>query len=700
MPTLTRTHTTPDQFEFQPLGRSTLLNKIYIGFVKDTKDPQNMGRIRVYIPEIGGNAEEEHSWILCRYASPFAGATSIYRNNPGNNYNDSQQSYGMWFGVPDLENEVLVCFINGDPAKGVYFASLFQQNMNHMVPGIPGNNTTNSTPVGEYNKVKDDTNLASPTRPTYSPLADALDLQGLASDTIRGTSDSGARRPSNVSPSSTTLESSGVYGILTPGGSQLVFDDLPTNKFIRLRTQNGAQILIHDTTGEIYMITREGNSWFRMSNEGVVEIYAADDVSIRTEKSLNLRADLDVNIEAGRNLYIKARGDTEADVATDGGGQILMNANAAVHLSSFGDFFVSSMGEMHRTSDGSIYDFAKKDLHSKAGQTVHVQGDDGDIDMKAKGEIHETATNIHFNGVAPTDASGGTAAIAPAEFSIMDNQYVEGKRQTITRTSILYNMPYHEPYDHSSSVNTRSTNGKVQASTSDPDPNVRLVRNGEIVPGQQAPTDIIGTPKAGMDPGIYKGKTYQNGEPVYEKVGPISNDNSLNDPSYYNTSPSGVSYLSRKAEGMLWSISPDPKNQRVTFSVGYGHQLSKEELAGRYVTIKGEKVIVDKGITRAQATDLFAEDLKIYEQRVKRGIRVKITQTQFDALVSFAYNLGDVQGPKINLAKVINSGNWQEVPKEFERYTHDNTGAFVPSLLSRRRAEAQMFMTGVKPPTG
>ena len=667
------------------------MNKIYIGFVKDNRDDQNMGRIRVWIPELCGDPTIEESWFLVRYASPFAGATSVYKNTNNTNWQDTQRSYGMWFVPPDTDNEVLVCFINGDPGRGVWFACLYQQNMNHMVPGIPGNNSGNSTPVVEYNKLQKDVDPNNPTRPAYSPLADQLVEQGLDKDDIRGTSSSGARRSN---PSS-------VYGLLTPGGSQMVFDDgdptgsEPGNKFIRFRTERGVQILLNDNTGEIYMITDSGNNWFRMGSDGTVDIYGAEDINIRSEKSLNLRADLDVNIEAGRNMYVKVRGDSTADATTDGGGILQMNANAEVHLSSFGDFFISSNGEMHRTSDASLYDYSKSGSHYKSAGAVHIQSDGADIDMKAKGEIHETATNIHFNGPPPTDATAATAATAPTEFSILDNAIVDGKRQQITRTSILYNMPYHEPYDHSISTKSGSLDNNVSETDVKTDPSIQLTRKGEIIPNQQKPTNINGTPRKGMDEGIYEGVGFDaNGIPQYKKVSDLTDAAAA---STYTTSESGKSFLKR-TEGIFWIISPDPPKQSTTYGIGYGHQLSKEELNGRYVTINGEKTTLEKGITRPQAEALFSQDVKTRgEDIVKKGITARITQAQFDALVSFAYNTGKMSGT--DLAKAINNGNFEDVPYGFMQYTKSG-GTTNSNLVKRRRQEAQWFLTGTKPPTG
>lgn len=681
MPTLTRTVTSPDQYELQPLGRSTLLNKIYVGFVKDTKDEQHMGRIRVWIPEIGGDPRNESSWLTVTYASPFAGATNVYANTNGKTYLDSQRSYGMWFVPPDLENEVVCCFINGDPGRGVWFACLFQQNMNHMVPGLPGNNSSDGLPVGEYNKVIKETDTKNPKRPEYKPLADALRAQGLDADNVRGIGNSGARRENP----------SAVLGILSPGGSQFVIDDNTVNSFIRLRTQNGAQIMINNTTGEIYMITSQGNNWFSMTSDGTVNLFGTDDINIRSNTNLNLRADLDVNIEAGRNMFVKVRGDSEAEKATDGGGMFKMNANASVHLSSNGEFFQSSAGNMHRLSNASIYDFAGGNANYKATATTNIQSDGADVMIKAKGEIHETATNIHFNGPTATDAAAAIAATVPQEFTIVDNVNTSNGYQKITRQSILYNLPYHEPYDHSEDVKTGITDGNVEKGNPENDPSVQIVRSGELVKNQQIPTDIVqGTPKAGMEPGVYKGVAFDSkGNPVYEKV---STDTGLNPASSYRMSDDGKSWLKKNAEGILWRITPDGKGH---YSIGYGHQLTNLEYNGRYVMIDGNRVNVETVITQRDADALFEQDIKTRgENLVKAGITARLTQSQFDALVSFAYNTGHMAGT--DLAKAINTGNMADVPKGFYNWINSDG---KPKLLGRRRKEASWFLTGVRPPS-
>lgn len=317
---LSRKTVSSKAYDLDTAGRSTQLNKIYVGFVKGVNDSQYMGRLKVFIPELGGDPNDVNSYYTVTYASPFAGATSVYDNTNGPAYQDSQRSYGFWFVPPNLENEVVCAFINGDPSRGIWFGCLYQQFMDHMVPGIPGDPASNGIPVGEYNKLNTGINVSNPTRPIYAPLADQLAIEGLDKDAARGITTSGARREDP--PNS-------VYGILSPGGQQFVMDDAPGAKFIRLRTQLGTQVLIDDSEGFVYINSRDGASWVELGTNGEINIYGLGDISIRSQGTLNLRADNDIRMEAGRSVFIKARGETGNNVtgtpsaANPGSGQIL-----------------------------------------------------------------------------------------------------------------------------------------------------------------------------------------------------------------------------------------------------------------------------------------------------------------------------------------------------------------------------------------
>lgn len=290
----------PNSYNLEPAGRATQLDKIYVGFVKDTDDQQRMGRLRVWIPELGGDPNDTSQWFTMNYASPFAGATNPYTLTPGKTWTDTQRSYGFWFVPPNLENEVLCCFINGDPGRGIWFGCLFQQYMNHMIPGIAGTPESKQLPVAEYNKLDPTYNSRNPTRPLYTPLSEALITQGLSEDPIRGTTTATVRSNEAVNSYS---------GILTPGGTQFVFSDEAGDRYVRLRTQSGTQVLLNDSQGMIYLNTRDGANWMELSADGRVTVFSAASISMRCNGTMNLRADGDIRMEAGRSIYMKARGE-------------------------------------------------------------------------------------------------------------------------------------------------------------------------------------------------------------------------------------------------------------------------------------------------------------------------------------------------------------------------------------------------------
>ena len=257
---------TSDKVRTESTNGNVRRHGIYVGIVKGNQDPQRNGRLSVYIPEFGGDPDDPDSWYVVQYASPFAGATNIEENIASGEGKDkmygSQRSYGWWAIPPDINNEVLVCFANGDTARGYWFACLYQPFMNHMVPAIGINistddeiNEKNLPPVVEFNRKDESQSIWEPRRPVFEPLHNGLSVQGLYTDPERGPATTGARRES---PSK-------VFGFLTPRGNTIHIDDNEENEFIRFRTRSGVQILIHETTGYIYMISKEGNSWMEIS---------------------------------------------------------------------------------------------------------------------------------------------------------------------------------------------------------------------------------------------------------------------------------------------------------------------------------------------------------------------------------------------------------------------------------------------------
>lgn len=345
--------------------------KTYIGFVKNNSDGLRMGRLQVWIPEMGGSPDDSSNWHIVSYASPFGGATSPFDTvENSQNMGGSQQSYGWWAVPPDLENQVLCTFVNGEATKGYWFACVWQQNMNHMVPGIASNTSFKDTgpggilpPVVEYNKNQKGTNLnpKAPPRPTFEPLHKALLAQGLYTDFERGPTSASARREMPAK----------VYGLLSPRGNQLYIDDDLENAYIRLRTRNGAQVLIHDTTGYVYINSAKGNSWIEISDVGI-DMYSAGPISMRSEQNVNIKADGDVNIQADKNVNIisgesiktKSGSDTNFQAGTD------FAAMAAANLSlKSSDMFNSA--NTHHTKAAEIFRDAL--IHDNLGKAADAK---------------------------------------------------------------------------------------------------------------------------------------------------------------------------------------------------------------------------------------------------------------------------------------------------------------------------------------
>lgn len=122
-------------------------------------------------------------------------------------------------------------------------------------------------------------------------------------------------------------------------------------------------------------------------------------------------------------------------------------------------------------------------------------------------------------------------------------------------------------------------------------------------------------------------------------------------------------------------------------TIGYGHT-------------KGVKK--NMRITKQEAEDLLRDDMKIYEAEVKRLVDVPLTQFQFDALVSFVYNLGAANFGSSTLLKKLNAGDYAAVPAQFMRWNKARVnGKLQPltGLTRRRSAEAALFTLDAQLPS-
>ena len=113
-------------------------------------------------------------------------------------------------------------------------------------------------------------------------------------------------------------------------------------------------------------------------------------------------------------------------------------------------------------------------------------------------------------------------------------------------------------------------------------------------------------------------------------------------------------------------------------TIGYGHVVKPHEN-------------FSAGINEVQAEELLCQDAVIAERAVLRLINVPLTDGQFDALVSFTYNLGGGALQRSTLRRKINREEHAEVPEQFMRWVWAG-GRKLKGLIRRREAEVTLYM--------
>lgn len=115
-------------------------------------------------------------------------------------------------------------------------------------------------------------------------------------------------------------------------------------------------------------------------------------------------------------------------------------------------------------------------------------------------------------------------------------------------------------------------------------------------------------------------------------------------------------------------------------TIGYGHLLKVYETFDT--------------VTEAQANKLLVQDVTEAENAVNRLVKVRISQTQFDGLVSFVFNVGVGNFSASSLRKYLNAGNYQLAQQEFVKWIYITQGGqkvVSNGLVNRRLADARLF---------
>lgn len=143
-----------------------------------------------------------------------------------------------------------------------------------------------------------------------------------------------------------------------------------------------------------------------------------------------------------------------------------------------------------------------------------------------------------------------------------------------------------------------------------------------------------------------------------------------------NISANGVKLI-QQFEGLRLKAYQDAVG---VWTIGYGHT--------------GPDVTPGLVISQAQADALLARDLNRFETGVSRLVQVPLNQNQFDALLSFSYNLGLGSLQNSTLLRLLNQRDYAGAAAQFPRWNKAG-GKVLPGLARRRAAEQALFLQPV-----
>lgn len=97
-------------------------------------------------------------------------------------------------------------------------------------------------------------------------------------------------------------------------------------------------------------------------------------------------------------------------------------------------------------------------------------------------------------------------------------------------------------------------------------------------------------------------------------------------------------------------------------------------------------------ITEAEAERLLRDDLNWVEIAIADLVKVPLTQTQYDALASFIFNIGRTQFSNSTMLKLLNAKDYEGAAAQFPRWNKQK-GKVLAGLTKRRNQEQQLFLS-------
>lgn len=413
-------------------GTGNAPEKLTIGRVVDTNDPQQMGRVRAYCPSLGDKEQypiKQIPWSI--YVSPLGGMVSMGTRGPDKNEVLGPTAYGMW-GIPKVGAYVLVGCIDGDDGLRFYSGCIHPQYLTHTMPHgrftWGDQDDATKLPDGPFDTNERQINplyqnltahFTLPSGGTHrsdtpsNPRANlewrtrAVDNQVSAIAPIHVNHDRDApgsgvadHRYSDFQFTTVTEEDgkdriirgpgygvdqlepddqyqntggvnydSMIYSWTTPGFHSMSMDDRHENSRIRIRTAAGHQILMDDTNERIYINTAGGESWIEIDEVGNIDIYASKNISTHAGGDINFSCDKTFRVKAKQGIHLQTDDQFRLHALKD----LHVKSNQNIRMNSVQSTFIESDQDFHVKSNGTLYLTGQSQVHVRAVSSGIIQ---------------------------------------------------------------------------------------------------------------------------------------------------------------------------------------------------------------------------------------------------------------------------------------------------------------------------------------
>ena len=140
--------------------------------------------------------------------------------------------------------------------------------------------------------------------------------------------------------------------------------------------------------------------------------------------------------------------------------------------------------------------------------------------------------------------------------------------------------------------------------------------------------------------------------------------------------------LIKRFEGCRLTAYPDPGTGGDPWTIGFGW-------TGK---VDSKPITPEMKTDDATADRLLRTGVVSFDQAVSKMLKVSVTQNQYDALVSLAYNIGTRALSTSTLMKKLNAGDVKGAADEFLRWNKSG-GKVMAGLTNRRKAERELFLS-------